>query len=154
MKEFAPETLRIGPDGTLTFSEDQRNRWGLTPGSAVVIRQTPNGLLVFPEDPPLGRVYIEPTSACNLNCRTCMRHSWTEPIGSMTMATFNSLIEGLRRAAALHTASFWGMGEPLLHLCIVDSALKTPSPCSKKGSRAGIVAGTNNSYCNWYDHMQ
>lgn len=120
MKEFAPETLRIGPDGTLTFSEDQRNRWGLTPGSAVVIRQTPNGLLVFPEDPPLGRVYIEPTSACNLNCRTCMRHSWTEPIGSMTMATFNSLIEGLRRAAALHTVSFWGMGEPLLHPCIVD----------------------------------
>ena len=120
MKEFAPETLQIEDDGSLPFSEDQRNRWGLTPGSKVLIRQTPNGLLVFPEDPPLSRAYVEPTSACNLNCRTCMRHSWTEPTGSMTMATFNRLIEGLRRAPALHTVSFWGMGEPLLHPHIAD----------------------------------
>ena len=75
MKEFPPETLQVGPDGTLSFSEDQRNRWGLTPGSAAAIRRAPNGLLVFPEDPPLSRAYIEPTSACNLNCRTCMCHS-------------------------------------------------------------------------------
>lgn len=120
MKEVAPETLQIEPDGSLSFSESQRNRWGLAPGATVVIRQTPNGLLVFPEDPPLGRAYIEPTSACNLNCRTCMRHSWTEPTGSMTMATFNSLIEGLRRAPALNAVSFWGMGEPLLHPRIAD----------------------------------
>lgn len=125
MKEFAPETLQIGLDGTLSFSENQRKRWGLAPGTTVLIRRTPNGLQLFPEDPPLGRAYIEPTSICNLNCRTCMRRSWTEPTGSMAMATFNSLLEGLRRAPALHTVSFWGMGEPLLHPNIVDMVTAT-----------------------------
>jgi hypothetical protein len=31
------------------------------------------GLLLVPSDPPLTKVYVEPTTSCNLNCRTCIR---------------------------------------------------------------------------------
>ncbi len=86
----------------------------------MIVRNTPVGLMLFPQDPPLRKVYIEPTSACNLNCRSCMRHSWNEATGTMTMTTFDRLMAGLRNAPALHTVSFWGVGEPLLHPHIIS----------------------------------
>lgn len=109
------DSVEIDPNGSLTFTKEQQRRWGLEPGTRVIIRNTPVGLMLFPQDPPLRRVYIEPTSTCNLNCRSCMRHSWSEATGTMTMKTFDELMAGLRNAPALHTVSFWGVGEPLLH---------------------------------------
>jgi hypothetical protein len=44
------------------------------PKPTVVIRNTPIGLMLFPLDPPLRKVYLEPAYTCNVNCRSCMRH--------------------------------------------------------------------------------
>ncbi|NLH50633.1 MAG: radical SAM protein [Myxococcales bacterium] len=66
-------------------------------------------------DVPLTKLYVEPTSFCNLNCRTCMRNSWTEPPGEMAAATFEHLIAGFARFPSLKTVAFWGFGEPLLN---------------------------------------
>ena len=115
MKTSEPQTLHLDHSGRLVFTEELKKRWGFDQGTAVVIRQTPHGLMLFPQDPPLAKVYIEPTSVCNLNCRSCMRHAWDEPTGTMTMATFSRLIESLRRVPSFGAMSFWGMGEPLLH---------------------------------------
>ncbi len=41
------------------------------------------------------KVYVEPTNACNLACRTCVRHSWDEPEGFMEWATFEAVVDGL-----------------------------------------------------------
>jgi MoaA/NifB/PqqE/SkfB family radical SAM enzyme len=112
--------LRFDPEGRLSFPDQVRRRWGFEAGADVVVRQTPQGLMLFPADPPLAKVYVEPTSACNLNCRTCMRHSWNEPIGTMTMVTFRRLIESLQGVPSFHTMAFWGMGEPLLHPAIAS----------------------------------
>jgi MoaA/NifB/PqqE/SkfB family radical SAM enzyme len=108
-------TIDVDQNGSLTFTKEQQRQWGLEPGTRVIIRNTPVGLMLFPQDPPLHRVYIEPTSTCNLNCRSCMRQSWSEATGTMNMSTFDRLMAGLRNAPALHTVSFWGVGEPLLH---------------------------------------
>ncbi|HSW46599.1 MAG TPA: radical SAM protein, partial [Phycisphaerae bacterium] len=107
--------VRLDPEGRLVFPDPVRRRWGLEAGADVVVRQTPQGLMLFPADPPLGKVYVEPTSACNLSCRTCMRHSWNEPVGTMTGATFQRLLASLATVPSFHTMAFWGMGEPLLH---------------------------------------
>lgn len=115
MNQPEPETLFLDHSGRLVFTEGLKKRWGFDRGTAVVIRQTPHGLMLFPQDPPLAKVYIEPTSACNLNCRSCMRHTWDEPTGTMTMSVFNRLIESLRGVPSFGAMSFWGMGEPLLH---------------------------------------
>jgi MoaA/NifB/PqqE/SkfB family radical SAM enzyme len=95
-------------------------RWGLAPGTEVEIRETAEGLLVRPVDPPLTRVYLEPTSECNLRCRTCVRNSWNEPSGYMQMATFRRLIAGLREVPSFQAMHFWGLGEPLLHPCLAE----------------------------------
>ena len=75
----------------------------------------------------LRKVYVEPTNACNLNCTTCVRHSWDEPEGFMEWATFEAVVDGLVDAAgdgeggaaagphAAGTVAFMGLGEPLLH---------------------------------------
>lgn len=66
------------------------------------------------------KVYIEPTSACNLNCKICFRNSWiNEDIGVMEDETVESVYKSIRQ---LHNVKivFAGMGEPLLHNRIVE----------------------------------
>lgn len=107
-------------EGALRLPEEQRRRWGLTPGAEFVVEERPDGLFLRPADPPLRKVYVEPTTACNLDCPICVRHSWDEPGGVMEMATYRRLIKGLRDAPALQSVAFWGLGEPLLHPHIVE----------------------------------
>lgn len=65
------------------------------------------------------KLYIEPTSACNLNCKMCFRHSWiNEKIGFMADATFKHILEDISDTE-LKSVMFGGMGEPLLHKNIV-----------------------------------
>ena len=66
------------------------------------------------------KVYVEPTTACNLNCRTCVRNAWDEPIGVMEWATYEALMGGLADFPEVQTVAFAGLGEPLLHPRFVD----------------------------------
>lgn len=110
----------VGREGEIRLPEELRRRWGLSPGAELWVRETPEGLLLRRADPPLGRVYVEPTNGCNLSCRTCVRNSWREPVGSMSMEIYRRLVDGLRSVPSLRAVSFWGFGEPLLHPHIVE----------------------------------
>jgi MoaA/NifB/PqqE/SkfB family radical SAM enzyme len=71
----------------------------------------------------LRKVYVEPTNACNLNCRTCVRHAWDEPEGFMKWGTYEAVVEGLVAAIggdARGIVAFMGLGEPLLHPRFLD----------------------------------
>ena len=68
----------------------------------------------------LAKVYVEPTNRCNLECRTCIRHGWEEPLGQMDEATFARIMEGLRAFSPPPTLFFGGFGEPLAHPHIVE----------------------------------
>jgi MoaA/NifB/PqqE/SkfB family radical SAM enzyme len=63
----------------------------------------------------LNKIYVEPTSRCNLDCVTCIRHSWDEPFGNMEWSVYQALIDGLAEFPAAKTIAFAGFGEPLLH---------------------------------------
>lgn len=114
------QKMALGPDGALRLPEEQCLRWGLAPGAEFLVEETADGLLLRPANPPLQKVYVEPTTACNLDCPICVRHSWDEPGGMMTMATYRRLIEGLCEVPSLQAVAFWGLGEPLLHPDIVE----------------------------------
>ena len=45
----------------------------------------------------LTKVYVEPTVSCNLDCITCFRNEWDQPLGRMQDATFASVLEGLQQ---------------------------------------------------------
>jgi MoaA/NifB/PqqE/SkfB family radical SAM enzyme len=63
----------------------------------------------------LSKIYVEPTNRCNLNCVTCIRHSWNEPFGDMDWSVYKALIDGLASFPGAKTIAFAGLGEPLLH---------------------------------------
>ncbi|MBI5959220.1 MAG: radical SAM protein, partial [Chloroflexi bacterium] len=63
----------------------------------------------------LAKLYIEPTSRCNLACRTCMRNGWGEPLGDMAPATFARIMGSLHDSDLPLTIFFGGIGEPLVH---------------------------------------
>jgi MoaA/NifB/PqqE/SkfB family radical SAM enzyme len=74
---------------------------------------------LFPIKPSLTKLYIEPTTQCNLQCRTCIRNAWDEPIGSMEMTIYRKLLSDLKVFRSLKRVAFWGFGEPLVHPQIV-----------------------------------
>ena len=68
----------------------------------------------------LGRLYIEPTNRCNLDCRTCMRQGWEEGLGFMDSPLFAEILSGLRAFPRAPGIFFGGYGEPLSHPRIAD----------------------------------
>lgn len=67
----------------------------------------------------LKRLYLEPTSRCNLRCAMCFRNSWIdEAEGDMSMDTFEQVLDHM--PPGVETVFFGGMGEPLVHPRILD----------------------------------
>jgi MoaA/NifB/PqqE/SkfB family radical SAM enzyme len=63
----------------------------------------------------LNKIYVEPTSRCNLACVTCIRNSWNEPFGEMEWPVYCALLERLGDFPGAKTIAFAGFGEPLLN---------------------------------------
>src|SRR5512136_2922022 len=117
-----PSELRtqLGTEGRLALPSDLLPYFRLEPGIEVRVDKRSSGLHLRQPVTYLGKVYIEPTNACNLDCRTCIRNVWDEPLGRMTDATFERIVQGLRDCSPKPTVFFGGFGEPLAHSGIVD----------------------------------
>lgn len=63
----------------------------------------------------LTKLYIEITTACNLDCQICVRRAWKEPIGDMRLAAFRELMGQVRQFPAPPTVHLGGYGEPMSH---------------------------------------
>ena len=67
----------------------------------------------------LKKLYIEPTTRCNLNCQMCFRHTWfDEPICDLSLEDYRHLLETM--PGSVETVFFGGMGEPLFHRDILE----------------------------------
>ncbi len=67
-------------------------------------------------DQQIQKLYIEATSACNLNCSMCFRHGWIdEKIGTMSAETVDRLLTVSQDLPGLKQVMFSGMGEPLVN---------------------------------------
>ena len=66
-------------------------------------------------DAKIKKLYIEPTSRCNLSCKMCFRNSWIdEALGDINDETFCNILNYLK-SNYCETVFFGGMGEPLFH---------------------------------------
>ena len=81
------------------------------------------------------KIYVELTNKCNLDCRTCMRNSWEEPLGFMEESLFSRLIDGIRRSDAPPVLFFGGIGEPLSHPRVVEMTAEA----KKAGCRVELI---------------
>ena len=111
--------LRV-ENGALVVPPGLEKKLGLEPGARLEIVFNGARAEVLPNIHSLHRLYIEPTSRCNLACRTCIRNTWDEPTGDMDAETFDRLAGGLRRFPHLETIMFGGFGEPTAHPRILD----------------------------------
>jgi len=91
----------------------QRRR--LDPKTEFWLDEREGDLLLHPRLPDAKKLYIEVTTACNLNCQTCIRHSWTDPHAHMNVATFKRIIESLDELPMLERVIFTSFGEPLVN---------------------------------------
>jgi MoaA/NifB/PqqE/SkfB family radical SAM enzyme len=117
MKKFQAE---VDENGRLSFPKEFSTQYGLEPGTIVHVDETAKGPRLRLPVTQLKKVYIEPTNRCNLDCRTCMRHAWDEPLGQMSRETFVRIIEGLRYFSPPPTIFMGALGEPLAHPDILD----------------------------------
>ena len=62
----------------------------------------------------LRKVYIEPSTRCNLNCKMCFRNTWfDESIGDLSMEDYRRVLDTMPKS--VECIFFGGQGEPLVH---------------------------------------
>lgn len=106
--------IEVDEEGRLVLPPEVREAYGIRPGAPIRIKEGPKVLRLHRPTSHLARVYVEPTSRCNLTCRTCIRNAWDEPQGDMSAAIFERLLEDLRDLPSRPDVFFGGFGEPLL----------------------------------------
>lgn len=121
INEELPEELTLNlEEGKLKLPAEIRTKLGLEEDTELKIEFNQQGMYIERADPRLTKAYIEPTSDCNLNCKTCVRHSWEEEMGFMEFKVYEKLIGELKEFKGLEKISFWGIGEPLFHPQIAE----------------------------------
>jgi radical SAM protein with 4Fe4S-binding SPASM domain len=110
----------VDDDGRLVLPPDVIADLGLIPGAKIHLEHTPQGIALRRAVTHLAKVYIEPTSRCNLTCEICIRNSWSENQGDMKRETFDHLLDCLKSFQDKPVIVFGGFGEPLLHRSIVE----------------------------------
>ncbi len=111
---------QVDQEGRLVLPSELVKEFGLSQGIRVHFDKSIHGLHLQRPVTHLAKVYIEPTNACNLECRTCIRNIWEEPLGEMSQTTFAQIMEGLHQLSSPPTIFFGGLGEPLAHPNIVE----------------------------------
>ncbi len=111
--------LRV-ENGALSFPPELEKKLGLAPGARLEVVLDRGRAEILPNIHSLNRLYIEPTSRCNLACKTCIRNTWAEPMGDMDWNVFERLAGQLRRFPHLESVMFGGFGEPTAHPRLLD----------------------------------
>jgi MoaA/NifB/PqqE/SkfB family radical SAM enzyme len=110
----------VDSEGRLVLPAEVTRRLGLRPGTRVPLDPETDSYRLRRPVEQLAKIYVEPTSRCNLTCRTCIRNAWEEPPGDMSEEIFARLLEGLRAFDPVPAVFFGGFGEPLAHSSIVE----------------------------------
>ena len=107
--------LKVNDDGSITLPAELVHFLGALPDSTLRFSYEKNRIEVYPNVHTPGRIYIEATTRCNFACETCVRNTWTEPMGDLPFPVFEDLVEQLKEFPHLGSAMFGGFGEPLCH---------------------------------------
>jgi tungsten cofactor oxidoreducase radical SAM maturase len=107
--------VKTDEQGRLIFPDAFFQRRHISPTGEYWLDEREGDLILHPRLPDARKLYIGPTTCCDLHCRTCIRNVWEAPDAQMTMDTFQRLTEGLSDLPDLSRVVFTGFGEPLIH---------------------------------------
>lgn len=111
--------IKVGTNGCVQLPREVAQRYHLQPGTPLYLEEREMGWSVSRPLSHLAKVYIEPTTHCNLACRMCVRSHFDDQ-GVMTLPVFERLLEGVRQLPSPPKIFFGGFGEPLVHPHIVE----------------------------------
>jgi tungsten cofactor oxidoreducase radical SAM maturase len=112
--------VKTDDQGRLIIPDTFFQRRHISPSTEYWLNEREGDLILHSRLPDLRKLYIQPTSGCNLHCRTCIRNVWEDPEAQMSMNTFERLVESLVDLPDLTRVVFTGFGEPLLHPNILE----------------------------------
>jgi MoaA/NifB/PqqE/SkfB family radical SAM enzyme len=120
MEAIQTHWAEVDENGRLILPAEFSQAFGLDPGVRLRLDKENNTFRLHRPVTHLAKIYIEPTTHCNLDCRTCIRNNWDEPLGKMSEATFENLEKSIQNLPNPPSIFFGGLGEPLSHPSIVD----------------------------------
>jgi tungsten cofactor oxidoreducase radical SAM maturase len=112
--------VKLNASGRLTLPADFLQRRHISSPAEYWLGERDGELILLPNSPNIHKVYVEPTTRCHLNCRTCVRNIWGDPQTNMSMETFQHLAQSLADLPQLEWVTFAGFGEPLIHPNILE----------------------------------
>lgn len=113
-------TAHIDSNITIGMPAEISSRLGYRPGSEIPMTEFRDGVMLRRSTSSISKIYIEPTTRCNLSCRTCLRNLWNEAGGDMSLKTFSSILDSLITFDPVPSLFFGGLGEPLVHPDILE----------------------------------
>jgi MoaA/NifB/PqqE/SkfB family radical SAM enzyme len=116
--------LQLDEKGHLILPDEIMKRLGFLQGAIIRLEEDKNCITIHRTSSSLARIYVEPTNRCNLDCSTCMRNVWKEPLGNMTHATYERIIQSAKEFIPIPMIFFGGFGEPLAHPNIIEMILE------------------------------
>jgi MoaA/NifB/PqqE/SkfB family radical SAM enzyme len=147
LRQAHPASLKVkvtvDESGRIQLPSDLSDHLGVEAGDSLYLIRENGQVLIEPNLHALRRLYIEPTSGCNLKCQTCIRHTWNEPFGAMSWELFEKLRAELKFFPHLQSIMLAGFGEPLFHPDIVGMVEKL-----KNVTSASIEITTNGTLLN------
>lgn len=117
MKRFIVE---IDQDGSLVIPGNIKEQFHFSPGSKILLEVDEDYLYLSRPSNGMNRVYVEVTNRCNLDCSTCIRNTWGNQQGSMSLVDFQKIIANLQQGDTAPEIFFGGYGEPLSHPDILE----------------------------------
>ena len=112
--------ISLEGDSEIRLPKDYMKRRGFHQGGTFWLDETESGLILYPRKPDIRKLYIEPTTVCNLHCATCVRNIWGDPFAAMSEETFENLYAQLDDLPEIQEVVFAGFGEPTSHPRIFD----------------------------------
>ncbi len=120
MEPVSTQWAIVDEHGRLVIPADLIGKFGLLPGARMRLDLENNAFRLHRPITHLTKVYIEPTTHCNLDCRTCIRNNWDETLGEMSEESFQKVMTSLGSFSTPPQIFFGGLGEPLSHPSIID----------------------------------
>lgn len=111
---------KIDKQGRLLLGERDSSSLDFSSQPEFWVEQKEDAFILYPCLPNVRKIYLEPTTGCNLKCRTCIRQVWEDAEAQMSGSTFQKLLNSLSDLPNLERVIFTGFGEPLAHPGIID----------------------------------
>ncbi len=124
--------VKVDKSGRLSLPPELLAHLGGAPGASLHLVNEFGRVRLEPNLHALRRLYLEPTTACNLSCQTCIRHTWSEAPGFISRELVKKVASELKDFPFLQSIMLAGFGEPLVHRDIawIVEKLKTASSVS------------------------